>query len=90
MKSCLILLALISASKYYFSIIFDFNKPTYLLYFGNWTGYALNCQVCGNGSGICENADDNGVSMECPPEAKACWYGFGSKFHFNCILQMDI
>mgnify|MGYP006863671989 CR=1 FL=1 len=48
----------------------------------DWTGYALKCQVCGiEGSGICENADDNGVSKECPPEAKACWYGYGSKFH---------
>jgi len=55
MKSCLILLALLS------------------------TSYALKCQVCGiEGSGICENADDNGVSKECPPEAKACWYGYGS------------
>ena len=55
------------------------------------TGYALKCQVCGEGSGICQSADDNGVSQECPPEAKACWYGYGSKFlYFNakckCIL----
>eukprot|EP00093_Oithona_nana_P011738 11738.XXX_79686_79204_1 [CDS] Oithona nana genome sequencing. len=39
------------------------------------TSYALQCQVCGtDGTGICQNAKDNGISTECAPEVKACWY----------------
>ena len=42
--------------------------------------FALNCQVCQKyGAGICETAEDNGVSMECPPDLNACWYIYEGK-----------
>ena len=44
--------------------------------------FALNCQVCQKyGAGICETAEDNGVSMECPPDLNACWYIYEGKDH---------
>ena len=40
----------------------------------------MNCQVCQKyGAGICETAEDNGVSMECPPDLNACWYIYEGK-----------
>ena len=52
------------------------------------TGYALKCQVCGEGSGICQSADDNGVYSPKNVHQKLKLVGmdngYGSKFlYFN-------
>ena len=40
----------------------------------NCLGSGLKCQVCGGGTGICTNADDNGESTECANGFNACIY----------------
>ena len=71
MKSSLIFIAILSTSKHLFlTLNVRYNFTLYV-----FTGYALQCQVCGtDGTGICDNAKDNGISQECAPEVKACWY----------------
>ena len=50
--------------------------------------FALNCQVFQKyGAGICETAEDNGVSMECPPDLNACWYIYEGKDHKDKIAD---
>ena len=45
------------------------------------TSSRLKCQVCdmyGDGTGACSNADDNGESMECEEGADVCEYFTGT------------
>ena len=49
----------------------------------NCLGSGLKCQVCGGGTGICTNADDNGESKECSKGLDACYYLPGGKEVFK-------
>ena len=78
MKIVAILLLIFCASSMYnffcciFAIQFSVCFPI--------LGFALNCQVCQKyGAGVCETAEDNGISVECPPELNACWYIYQGK-----------
>ena len=40
---------------------------------------AFSCQVCGGGTTICNNANDDGKATECQiPGADSCLYGSGT------------
>ena len=47
----------------------------------------ITCQVCGDGLGVCQDANDNGESKACPTNAgdQVCLYTESRKFNnYNC------
>ena len=50
-------------------------------------GFAhLSCQVCGDGSGVCTDINDNGQAKECPGETDVCIYSETSLWHLERSL----